>query len=175
MPGLGQSRRGKPGAVGTAPGLCLAQGMVHSTQTCSRVPPQHHHVGTRGRSIPAQPRSRGRSPPSMDTFILAQKGKRLNCGNLRQRVKPSINSTPVHTQATLGNHCGRPAPSCGSSTLLPRGQAAGSGESLPSRLRFARVVRAGFAPPRCDITCKSPSFIRFNYYLLPKQTSKQCT
>lgn len=154
-------------------GLCPAQGLVHSTQTCSRVPPQHPSLGTR--SIPAQPQSRGCSPPSTDTFIVAQKCRCSNCGNLRYRVKPCVSSTPAHTQAVLGNHCGHPAPSCGSSTLLPRDRAASSGESLPSMLRFAQVVQAGFAPSRCDITCRSPRFIRFNYYLLPKQTSKQCT
>lgn len=154
-------------------GLCPAQGLVHSTQTCSRVPPQHPPLGTR--SIPAQPQRRGCSPPSTDTFIVAQKCRCSNCGNLRYRVKPCVSSTPAHTQAVLGNHCGHPAPSCGSSTLLPRDRAASSGESLPSTLRFAQVVQAGFAPSRCDITCRSPRFIRFNYYLLPKQTSKQCT
>lgn len=166
----GQSHCGKLGALGTAPGALPSSGAGAQHPNLVLCPTPASPPGNHGQEHPSAAPDPGPSKPR--NHYHTKEVQVPQPWKLKFRVKPCPKQTPPHTEATLGSHCGHPAPSCRSSLLLLRRRAASTGQGLPSRLRFARVAQAGFAPPHCDITRRSPSFIPFYCYLFPEQTLK---
>lgn len=166
----GQSHCGKLEALGSAPGALPSSGAGAQPPNLFLCPTPTSPPGDQGQEHPSTALEPRPSKPRNHYHTTEVEASRLWKLKIQSKTTSKPDTPPP--PATLGNHCSRPAPSSRSHPLLPHRRAAGTGEGLPSRLQFARVAQAGFAPPHCDITCRSPSFIPFYYHLFPEQTSK---